>query len=169
MRNWIIVASFLVFSVPSFSLTVGTIDIQKILFTSVKGKEIRKKLETNFNKKKAELKKQENKLKSRKKEFDKKAQLLSDKVRQNKQDSLQKMLIALETTRQKYQQEIREMEAGLTEPIVKSIYKLVEEVAKKRKFDLVFEVSASPLAYAANKKDLSDEVIKLFDKKHLGK
>ena len=75
------------------------------------------------------------------------------------------MLLALESQRQKFQKEIREMEAKLTEPAVKAIYQIVEEVAKKDKLDLVFEVSASPVIYAANKKNLDKKVIQLYNKK----
>ena len=166
MRNLVVLSLLLTFSFPSLAVSVGTIDIQKVLFTVKRGQKVRKQLETSFNKKKAALKKEEDKLKKSKEEFDKKAQLLSEQAKLKEQERLQRMLLALETKRQKYQKEIRDMEARLTEPIVKSIYQVAEGVAAKAKVDLAFESSASPIIYAATKRDLTDEVIKQYDKKH---
>ena len=107
----ILATILLAFAMPSFALTVGTADVQKILFTVKQGQQIRKKLEGSFNKKKADLKRQENKLKKAKEQFDKKAQLLSGSAKLKEQEKLQKMLLDLEAKRQKYQKEIRDMEA----------------------------------------------------------
>ena len=149
-------------------MSVGTVDLQKVLFSIKEGQEIRKKLETSFNQKKADLKKQEEKLKRSKEKFDKRAQVISEKARLKEQEGLQKMLLALETKRQKYQKEIRDMEAQLTEPVVKKIYATVEKVAKNAKVDLAFEVSTSPVIYATNKRDLTDKVIKQHNQKYPG-
>ena len=159
----------LVFSVPSFSILVGTVDLQRVLFSIEEGQQIRKKLETSFNQKKADLKKQEEKLKKSKEAFDKRAQIISEKARSKEQGELQRMLLALETKRQKYQKEIRDMEAQLTDPVVKKIYATVEKVAKSAKVDLAFEVSTSPVIYAIHKKDLTEKVIKRHNQKYPGK
>ena len=105
MHSIILAIIFLVFSTPSFSILVGTVDLQKVLFSIKEGQQIRKKLETSFNQKKADLKKQEEKLKKSKEKFDKRAQVISEKARLKEQAGLQKMLLALETKRQKYQKE----------------------------------------------------------------
>ena len=169
MRISISLILFLAFSTSAFSMVVGTIDMQKTLFTTKEGQKIRRRLEASFNKKKAALKKQENKLKKAKESFDKKSALLSNDARRKEERKLQKMLLDLEGKRRQYESEIRKMESELTEPVVKRIYKVVAEVAKKSKVDVVFEESASPVIYAANKKDLTNEVAKLHNKKYPGK
>lgn len=166
MCNLILAMALLAFSTSSFPLIVGTVDMQKVLFSISEGQQIRKKLETSFNQKKTALKKQEGKLKAAKDQFDKRSQVISEKARLKEQEGLQKMLLALETKRQKYQKEIRDMETRLTGPVVKKIYAVVEEVASKAKVDLAFEVSTSPVLYARNKKDLTDKVIKRHNEKH---
>lgn len=153
----------------AFAVKVGVVDMQKVIFTVKEGQKVRKQLESNFNKKKADLKKEEERLKKAKTEFDKKAQVLSQDAQLKKQQELQKMLLALETKRQKYQKEIRNMEAQLTEPIVKRIYGVVNEVAASKKVDVAFEISTTPVIYAASKIDLTDDVIKAHNKKHPGK
>ncbi|MCY4643855.1 MAG: OmpH family outer membrane protein [Bacteriovoracales bacterium] len=160
---------FSLHSTQVFSMVVGTIDMQKTLFSTKEGQKIRKKLEASFNKKKTALKKQENKLKKAKEGFDKKSRLLSADARRKEEKKLQKMLLDLEGKRRQYESEIRKMEADLTGPVVKRIYGVVAEVAKKRKVDVVFEKGSSPVIYAANKKDITGDVTKLHNKKYPGK
>ena len=169
MRSFAFIIISLLLSLPSFALSVGTVDMQKVLFSIKEGKRIRKQLEKSFNKKKKDLKGQENKLKKSKEEFDKKAKIFDQKTREKKQVELQKMLVALETKRQRYQKEISEMEKKLTSPVVKKIYTVVNQVAKASKMDVAFEVSTSPILYAKNKQDLTGKVIKAYDKKHPAK
>ena len=159
----------LTFSISSFAIVVGTVDMQKVLFSVKTGQKLRKKLEDSFNKKKEKLRKQEKEFKKLQEKFNKRVQLLSESARQKEQEGLQKRLVALETKRQKYNKEIREMETRLTGPVVKTIYGIVEEVAAEAKVDLALEVSTSPILYAKNKKDLTNSVIKRHNKKYPGK
>ena len=165
--------AMLVVALMSFStfavVKVGIVDMQKVIFTVKEGQKVRKKLEVTFNKKKAELKKEEGKLKKAKADFDKKVQVLSQKAQITKQQDLQKMLLALESKRQKFQKEIRDLESKLTEPIVKRIYGVIAEVSKKEKVDVAFEVSTTPVIYAASKVNLTNKVIDAHNKKHPGK
>ena len=169
MRHLIFALVLSVLSLPAFPLVVGTVDVNKVLFTVKEGKKILKELEQSFNKKKADLGKEESKLKKEKEKFDKKASLLSGKAKNKEQEKLQRMLLELETKRQKYQSEIREMEARLKEPVIKRIYGVVKEVAKDAKVDVAFDKGVTPLLYASREKDLTNDVIKRHNKKYPGK
>ena len=169
MRSFILVVVLGSFSCSAFAVIVGTVDMQKIMFTVKEGQKVRAKLEGRFNEKKAALSKAEGKLKKFKQQFDKKAQVMSEVARLKEQGQAQKMILALETKRQKYQQEIRALETRLTQPIADRIKSAVVVIAKKAEVDLVFEVSSTPILYSKNKKDLTNEVIKFYDKKHPGK
>ena len=94
---------------------------------------------------------------------------MSEAARLKEQGQAQKMILALETRRQKYQKEIRTLETRLTQPIADRIKSAVAVIAKKAEVDLVFEVSSTPILYSKNKKDLTNEVIKFYDKKYPGK
>ncbi len=160
----LIVALFI--SANAMAVTVGVVNMQKVLFTVKEGVEVRKKLESRFNQKKSELQKDEKSLKDEKDKFDKKLSVMSDSAKMKGQQDLQKRFLALETKRQKYQKEIRELESKLTDPIVKKIYSSIEAVSKKEKVDMAFEVSTTPVIYAANKKDLTNLVIEHHNKKN---
>ncbi len=157
------------FSVSSFAVTVGLVDMQKVLFTIEEGKKVRARLEKTFNQKKDQLKKEEEKLKKAKEDFDKKVSVLSEKARGRKQQELQKMLMQLENTRQKYQAEISQLEKKLTAPILEKIRSSVEEASKNSKVTMSFEKSTAPILYAEKTVDLTDKVIQIHNKKHPAK
>lgn len=162
----LVIAFLMVFSFSSYAVTVGMIDMQKVLFTIDEGKKVRSRLEKTFNQKKTQLKKEEDKLKKAKEDFDKQVSVLSEKARARKQQELQKMLLALENTRQKFQAEISKLEKELTAPILQKIKSVVEEASKNRKVTMSFEKSTAPILYAEKTVDLTDDVIKLHNKKH---
>ena len=64
MRSFILVVVLGSFSFSAFAVIVGTVDMQKIMFTVKEGQKVRAKLEGSFNEKKAALSKAEGKLKS---------------------------------------------------------------------------------------------------------
>lgn len=165
----IILALTLVFSFNSFAVTIGVVNIQQILFNIKEGQEIKKKLETAFNKKKAELQKDEEKIRKAKTEYDKKASVLSDKAKMRQQQEIQKMFIELEGTRKKYQEEIGKMERELTAPVLEKARKIVSEVAKSEKVDIALDAATTPIFYAKKTVDLTKKSIELYNKKHPGK
>lgn len=152
-------------TLPSFAVTIGLVDMQKVLFNIEEGKKVRKQLEKSFNAKKAELKKEEDKLKKAKDAFDKQVSILSEKARSRKQRELQEMLLKLENTRQKYQSEISTLEKKLTAPILEKVRGIVEQASKQAKVSMSFERATAPILYAEKTVDLTDSVIKLHNKK----
>lgn len=160
----------LTFSVTSFSATlVGLVDIQKIITTIQEGKSVQKKLEKSFNDKKALLKKDEDKIKKAQEDYKKQSMVLAEAARANKEREMQEMMMQLQNKTMEYQREIQKMEQDMKKPILDKLRPIIDEVSKANKVDMTFELSAAPIVYAENKKDLSDEVIKAYDKKHPAK
>tara|TARA_R110002072_G_scaffold534_6_gene3824 strand:+ start:5317 stop:5787 length:471 start_codon:yes stop_codon:yes gene_type:complete len=154
------------FNVSLFAQSkVGRIDIQKVLLTVKEGKNVRNQLKKEFDKKQAEIKKEENKIKKAQQAYEKKSKVMNDKARLKKERSIQEMIIGLQQKTQKYQQEIQGKEQVLKKPILERVRKIIDSVAKKGGFDLVFEVTASPV-FAKNVKDITSDVVKAYDKEY---
>ncbi|MCM2350349.1 MAG: OmpH family outer membrane protein [Bacteriovoracaceae bacterium] len=164
-----LILSFLLltFSFSSFSATlIGLVDIQKIITTIKEGKGVQKTLEKSFNDKKALLKKDEDKIKKAQEDYKKQSMVLAEAARANKEREMQEMMMKLQNKTMEYQREIQKMEQDMKKPILEKLRPIIDEVSQANKVDMTFELSAAPIVYAANKKDLTEEVIKAYDKKH---
>ena len=157
----------LTFSFSSFSaVLVGLVDIQKIITSINQGKNVQKTLEKSFNDKKVILKKEEDKIKKAQEDYKKQSMVLAEAARANKERELQEMMMKLQNKTMEFQREIQKMEQDLKKPILDKLRPIIDEVSKANKVDMTFELSAAPIVYAESKKDLTEEVIKAYDKKH---
>jgi outer membrane protein len=148
---------------------VGLVDIQKIITTIKEGKNVQSKLEKAFNDKKAILKKDEDKIKKAQEDYKKQSMVLAEQARMTKERELQELMMQLQQKTMEYQREIQKMEQDMKKPILEKLRPIIEEVSKSNAVAMTFELSAAPIIYAEAKKDLTEELIKSYDKKHPGK
>jgi outer membrane protein len=151
------------------NVTVGKVDIQKVLVTIDEGQSVKNKLKDTFEKKQKELKSEEDKIKDQQDKFQKQTAALSDKAKQKKQTEIQESIMKLQQKSMDYQKEMQELEQNYKRPIIDKITKLVEEVSEKAGVDVTFEVNTTPLVYVKNSKDITDDVIKAYNKQHPAK
>lgn len=151
------------------SVVVGLVDIQKIITTIKEGKNVQKSLEKSFNDKKAILKKDEEKIKKMQEDYKKQSMVLAEAARATKEREIQDVMMKLQNKTMEFQREIQKMEQDMKKPILEKLRPIIDEVSKSNEVSLTFELSAAPIVYAESKKDLTDEVIKAYDKKHPGK
>lgn len=157
----------LLFSLDSWSnVVVGTINMSKILTSVSEGKQIREKLKKEFDKKQAELKKEEDRIRKTQEEYKKQTLVMNDKAREKKERSIQEDILKLQQTSLAYQKEMQEMEQNLKRPLIEKIQTVVDDVSKSADVDLTFEISTAPVVYAKTTKELSDDVIKAYNKKY---
>jgi outer membrane protein len=57
------------------------------------------------------------------------------------------------------------MEQKLKTPILERVKTVVDEVSKAADVDFVYEAATAPILYARTEKDLTDEVVKMYNKK----
>ena len=112
------------------------------------------------------LREEEDKIKKAQENYKKQSMVLADAARATKERELQEMVMSLQNKTMEYQKEIQKMEQDLKKPILERLRPIIDEVSKSNQVAMTFELSAAPIVYAETKKDLSDEVIKAYDKKH---
>ncbi len=145
---------------------VGIVNIQRIMSEIKQGAKINEKLQKMYEQKKGELKTDEDNIKKAQQELSKQASLLSADARAKKEKKIQEDILQLQQKTMNYQQEIQKQEGELKKPILDRLKEIVDEVSKKNNVDFTVEVSNSPVVYAKNKVELSEMVIKEYDKKH---
>jgi outer membrane protein len=66
---------------------------------------------------------------------------------------------------QKNQKEIQDQERKLTEPILKKLQAVIEEMAKKDSYTVIMEKRENGVLWAEKDLDITDQVIKAFEAK----
>lgn len=151
------------------AVLVGLVDIQKVITTIKEGKGVQKTLEKAFNDKKTVLKKDEDKIKKAQEDYKKQSMVLADQARANKEREIQESMMKLQSKTMEFQKEIQKMEQDMKKPILEKLRPIIDEISKANAVAMTFELSAAPIIYAEAKKDITDEVIKAYDKKYPGK
>ena len=54
----------------------------------------------------------------------------------------------------------------MKKPILDRVRAVINSVSKQKNVDVTFEASTAPVVYAKNEIDITEEVIKSYDKKH---
>ena len=153
-------------SSPSFALIVGKVDVQNVLISVKEGKRVRDQLKDEFEKKKKILDKEQESIKKMQQDFAKQSLVMNDKAKLEKEKSIQKKIIELQQKSLGFQKEIQAMEGKMKAPILERIKKIVDKISKKADVDVTFEMSTAPVIYAKSEKDLTNDVIKEYDKQY---
>lgn len=143
----------------------GYVDMRRAILSTKAGKQAKKKLEAAMNKKKKVIEKRRNNIEKMQKDFEKKALVLSDDVKNKKAAEIQRNGMKLQELFVKSQQEIQKKERDLQAPIIETLRSVIKDIAKKEKYSMVFEKSEQSILWAPASSDLTKKVVKSFEKK----
>jgi outer membrane protein len=152
---------------PVFAQTaqkIGYIDLQKALNLSAAGKAAKEKIKEKVQGYDAEVKSRQEELKKLKEELEKQAMLLSEEARNAKERDYQQKVKDYQRFAKDIQETLQQTDADYTRKIVESILKVVQDVGKRDGYTLILEKTESSLVYADDSIDMTDEIIKTFDK-----
>jgi outer membrane protein len=141
---------------------VAVVDMQRILNETAAGKQARQDLETSSTAKQKKLDKRRQKLEE---DQGKLATLQGDALLEA-QDKLQRDLYELQSMYMTLQQELGEQESRTLEKMYANCQELAKDLAKDFSLDLVLIRDQSTVLYVASGVDLTEEVIKRYDKKY---
>lgn len=154
----------LVMALPSMAeFKMGVVNLQKAIQSTSQGKKAKTELETDFEKKKKELQKKEADLKKMQEDIEKKKSVLSEEVLSKKQEEFREEMMKFQQVVAKNQQEIQKKEQELTQPILEKMKKIIEKVSKEKGYSLVIE-NAALVLYSDGSTDITDDVVKVFEK-----
>ena len=168
MRKSIFILAMLFLSVSTArsEVTLGKVNIQKVLLEVNESKKISKKLKATFEKKKNEIKKEEKKIIKMQEDFKKQTLVMNDSAKRKRQQEIENRILQLQQKTMESQREIEKMENKYKIPILEKIRKIVNTVSKKSGVDFTYESSGASIIYSKKTKDLTDEVIRTYNKKH---
>lgn len=161
----------IIFSMVTFAETkilVGVVDLQRALQTVDAGKAAKDNLEKKVQAKKLEIEKKQKAFQAEAEQFEKKAAILNDAAKGQKQAELQKKFLGLQQEAQQTQMELQKEERELTGPILNELKSISEAIGKEKGFQLVVEKNEGGVLFAESGADQTDLVIEKFNAKNKG-
>lgn len=145
-------------------IKIGYVDLQQALQTVDAGKKAKSRLEKEVNAKRGALEKEQAALEKEKTDFEKKAAIMNEATRGKKMAELQQRFMELQKKAGQSQMELQQRERELTKPLIDKLRSIIEAIGKERKYQLILEKNEGAVLYAMDNSDLTEEVIKRFDK-----
>lgn len=146
-------------------LKIGVVNMQTALTQSKGGIENTAKLKAFYEEKMTVLKQKDEEIKKVDQEYKSKATILNDENKKKYEKRLGQMVDELRRLSKESDDEFREMEAKLTDEVLKALNKVVAEIGKTEKFDLLLESGSTvtTVLYRDDAIDVTDRVIKAYD------
>jgi outer membrane protein len=143
---------------------VGIVDMQKAVQATASGKKAKENLDGEFKKRKEGLDKKKSDIDKMGSDLEKKKSVLSEEVFNKKQMELQEEMMKFQKVVAENQVEIQKKERELVEPILEKMRKVIAKVALEKGFNLIFERQGPNILFATADVDVTDDVIKSFEK-----
>ena len=143
-------------------LKVGYVQVDKILQEAPQTAESGKKLEREFSPRSQELDRMAKQIKELETALDKDGLTITEAERRNKERDVQNIKIEFQRKQRELREDINLRKNEELGSLQDRINKAVQSVAKAEGYDLVMY---SGVAYAADKIDITDKVLKLLGKK----
>jgi len=158
--------------VPSSSLKLGVVDLQRALNSVEEGKSARDKFKKDLDASQKEIDKRKAELEKLRKEledYQTKAQsgLLKPEALEQarkKQGDFQKKVEDYTSWVDKTQGDLAKKEQDATQGILARLKPMVDDVGRKEAFTMIFERNQSGLIYASSYTDVTEKVIQEFNK-----
>lgn len=174
-RDWGRILIFLLTLIgvaPSLSasqtIKIGYVDFQKALNDSDAGKEAREEFSKEVEKRQKEVNRRQEELKNLGDEIEKmkRSGILKESVIKEREKELQLKTQELQEYVLSSENDLRRKESELTRNIANELRVIVEEYAKEKGLTYVFEKIEGGIIYAPSGDDITEEIVKRYNKRY---
>ncbi len=159
--------SVVLLALPALAeLKLGYVDLQRALGEVGEGIVAKNRLKTEIDTRKAELERENKKLREDSMVLDRQSSAMSEEVRVQKMKELQQRLMSISEKGQKLQMEFVDKERVELKKIFDRMDPIVASIAQREGLSVVFEKSDSGLVYALPSMDVTDELVRTYNEKH---
>ena len=149
---------------PNGLQRIAYIDVQRVLARSAAGVAAREQLEREKGTMQKEMDGKRGELEKLRDEMEKKGALLTPEARREKQEQFERKRRDAARLADDFQKELEKKESGLLQKVLQDISGVIERVAKEKNYYLVVEKRGAGILYGATDADLTDEIIRQFDR-----
>ena len=143
---------------------VAFIDVQRVLARSAAGVAAREQLEREKATMQKEMDAKRVELEKMREELEKKGALLTADVRRDKQEQFERKRRDAARLADDFQKELERKESQLLQKVLAEVSGIIEKMGKDRGYYLIVEKRGAGVIYASNDADLTDEVIRAYDR-----
>lgn len=153
-------------SAPAFAAgpKIGYVDLQRALSEVSEGKAAKARLKKDFDAKQKTLTDKQESVKKLKDSLEAGAAMMTDDAKRQKAMELQQKMAELQELYMEMQRDLAQKEGEATQKIFKKMEKILRGIATEKGYDLILEKSESSVLFAKDSMDLTNELIKRYDK-----
>lgn len=146
-------------------ITIVYADLQRALNESEAGIKAKDEIKAEAEEREKELNVQQEELKKLKEEIDKKISVWNDETRMKKQEEFNIKGQEFQQQYMQYGEELNRKKLETEGLIIEELRAVVAEIAEKNGYTYVLELSMGGILYGPAEDDITDELIKLYNKK----
>lgn len=150
----------------SDGLRVAFVDMQRALSESKAGSQAQEEYEKVVKDAQKELNSKKEDFERQQQKYAKQKDSLSQQARTERQEKLLSLERDLKRSFQDQQESLRRKNAQIVGGLVRELRKVVSSVGEKEGFTVILEKGSQAVLYADNSIDITDDVIKEFDKRN---
>ncbi|PLX85978.1 MAG: hypothetical protein C0617_02235 [Desulfuromonas sp.] len=161
----LILAIVLLAAVPAWTAEpkIAYVDLQTALNESESGKAAKEKIALKVKQYEGVINSSQEELKALKDELEKKALLLSEEARANKERDYQQKVKEFQRFTKDAQEELRQEDADFTRRILDGLLQTVEEIGAQEGYTLIMEKTESSILYADRAIDLTEKLVHSYN------
>ena len=149
---------------PAGSIKIGYIDVQRVLARSAAGVAAREQLEKERGGIQKEMDGRRQELEKLRDEIEKKGPLMTADARREKQEQFERKRRDAARAADDFQKELEKREATLLQKVLQEMGGIIERVGKEKNYYMIVEKRNAGVLYATTDADLTDEVIRAYDR-----
>ena len=146
------------------SIKIGYIDVQRVLARSAAGMAAREQLEKERAGIQKEMDGRRQELEKLRDEIEKKGPLMAADARREKQEQFDRKRRDAARAADDFQKELEKREATLLQKVLQEMGGVIERVGKEKNYYMIVEKRNAGVLYATTDADLTDEVIRAYDR-----
>jgi outer membrane protein len=148
---------------------IGYIDVQRVLARSAAGVAAREQLEKERATIQKDMDGRRQELEKLRDEIEKKGALMTADARRDKQEQFERKRRDAARAADDYQKELEKKEGQLLQKVLQEMGGVIEKVGKEKNYYMIVEKRNAGVLYAATDADLTDEIIRAYDRDAGGK
>jgi len=148
---------------------IGYIDVQRVLARSAAGVAAREQLEKERATIQKDMDGRRQELEKLRDEIEKKGALMTADARRDKQEQFERKRRDAARAADDYQKELEKKEGLLLQKVLQEMGGVIEKVGKEKNYYMIVEKRNAGVLYAATDADLTDEIIRAYDRDAGGK
>ena len=142
---------------------IAYVDLQKVMMESEKGKEAKKSLQDEFQKRQKEITQKQDELQKMKDAIEKQTATMTPEARAEKEKQYQSKLKDYQRIGSDYQAELQQKDQEVSQKILKDLEEIIKSLGEGEKYAMILEKTQAGILFGSPSVDITDKVIAQYN------